>query len=348
VLGAFACARASDEARHGAGARPARIVTIGGPVTEAVFALGAGGRVIAVDVTSTYPAAVAALPKVGYQRALSAEGLLALDPELVVRAALGGRARSRRRDGRSAAQARRGARPPCHVVERGVSGRALAGGARRGARAADRPRRAMGPPAPGVGRRRDRARRAGPRRPGAVAVPPRRRRADRAGRGVPGDRRARPRGPALSRYTSMAPDGRRGAGTGDRRRVRDGDQPHGGAPGDAVAPEGSTRDRRPRAVAVRRAHRRRRARSRARHGATDRTVAGATGARPSGGPPDPGGARRGPGTGAHHRRGARLGAGLRARAGGPAARRRPPRRTARDPARRRGRTRVRRGRGPRR
>jgi ABC-type hemin transport system substrate-binding protein len=87
VLGAFACARASDEARHGAGARPARIVTIGGPVTEAVFALGAGGRVIAVDVTSTYPAAVAALPKVGYQRALSAEGLLALDPELVVASA---------------------------------------------------------------------------------------------------------------------------------------------------------------------------------------------------------------------------------------------------------------------
>ena len=87
VLGAFACARASDEARHGAGARPARIVTIGGPVTEAVFALGAGGWVIAVDVTSTYPAAVAALPKVGYQRALSAEGLLALDPELVVASA---------------------------------------------------------------------------------------------------------------------------------------------------------------------------------------------------------------------------------------------------------------------
>jgi iron complex transport system substrate-binding protein len=87
VLGALACARASDEARRGAGERPARIITIGGPVTEAVFALGAGARVIAVDVTSTYPAAVAALPKVGYLRALAAEGLLALDPELVLASA---------------------------------------------------------------------------------------------------------------------------------------------------------------------------------------------------------------------------------------------------------------------
>lgn len=87
VLGAVACARASDEVRRGAAERPARIVTIGGPVTEAVFALGAGGRVVGVDATSTFPPEVAALPEVGYLRALAAEGILALDPELVVASA---------------------------------------------------------------------------------------------------------------------------------------------------------------------------------------------------------------------------------------------------------------------
>lgn len=51
------------------------IVAIGGPVTEAIFALGEGDRVVARDTTSRYPAEVNALPDVGYMRALSAEGL---------------------------------------------------------------------------------------------------------------------------------------------------------------------------------------------------------------------------------------------------------------------------------
>jgi iron complex transport system substrate-binding protein len=61
-----------------------RVVTVGGGVTEIVYALGAGARVVAVDTTSIYPAAVSKLPNVGYMRTLSAEGVLSLRPNLLL------------------------------------------------------------------------------------------------------------------------------------------------------------------------------------------------------------------------------------------------------------------------
>lgn len=61
-----------------------RIVSIGGSVTEIAVALGASGRLIARDTTSTYPAAIKDLPDVGYIRALSAEGVLALGPDMII------------------------------------------------------------------------------------------------------------------------------------------------------------------------------------------------------------------------------------------------------------------------
>lgn len=63
-----------------------RVVTLGGAVTETVFALGAGDAVVAVDASSVYPAAAAARPKVGYFRTLGAEALLATRPTLVLAA----------------------------------------------------------------------------------------------------------------------------------------------------------------------------------------------------------------------------------------------------------------------
>lgn len=65
-------------------APPQRVVTLGGAVTEIVFALDAGGQVIAIDDSSVYPPATAALPKLGYFRHLSAEPLLAMAPDLVL------------------------------------------------------------------------------------------------------------------------------------------------------------------------------------------------------------------------------------------------------------------------
>src|SRR6195952_5361291 len=64
---------------------PARIVSIGGAITEILYALGFEDRVAAVDTTSLYPAAALRdKPNVGYMRQLSAEGVLGLNPSLVL------------------------------------------------------------------------------------------------------------------------------------------------------------------------------------------------------------------------------------------------------------------------
>ncbi|NBC18771.1 MAG: ABC transporter substrate-binding protein [Bacteroidetes bacterium] len=61
-----------------------RIVTLGGSVTETVYALGAGDQVVGVDDSSVYPADATQQPSVGYYRQLPAEGVLSLDPTLVL------------------------------------------------------------------------------------------------------------------------------------------------------------------------------------------------------------------------------------------------------------------------
>ena len=64
---------------------PSRIVSIGGAVTEILYALGVEDRIVAVDTTSLYPPkAMLDKPNVGYMRQLSAEGVLGLDPQLVL------------------------------------------------------------------------------------------------------------------------------------------------------------------------------------------------------------------------------------------------------------------------
>lgn len=65
-------------------AAESRVVAVGGAVTEIVYALDAGEHLVGVDTTSTWPAAAQRLPQVGYQRALSAEGVLSLAPSLVL------------------------------------------------------------------------------------------------------------------------------------------------------------------------------------------------------------------------------------------------------------------------
>ncbi|KVN49888.1 hemin ABC transporter substrate-binding protein [Burkholderia territorii] len=91
VAGALAGAlpgRALAQATH------KRVVVIGGALAETVFALGGadarGYRLVGTDTTCTYPDAAKRLPKVGYQRALSAEGLLSLRPDLLLASAEAG------------------------------------------------------------------------------------------------------------------------------------------------------------------------------------------------------------------------------------------------------------------
>ena len=60
------------------------IIALDGPVTEIVYALGAGDQLVATDVSSTYPEAATQLPQVGYVRRLSAEPVLAMAPSLII------------------------------------------------------------------------------------------------------------------------------------------------------------------------------------------------------------------------------------------------------------------------
>jgi iron complex transport system substrate-binding protein len=90
-LALSAAAAAEDAVIHDARGRdvaighPTRIVSIGGAVTEILYALGAEDRIVAIDTTSLYPRqAMTDKPNVGYMRQLSAEGVLGLNPQMVL------------------------------------------------------------------------------------------------------------------------------------------------------------------------------------------------------------------------------------------------------------------------
>ncbi|MDF3931984.1 heme/hemin ABC transporter substrate-binding protein [Pseudomonas citronellolis] len=63
---------------------PQRWVSAGGSLSEWVVALGGESRLVGVDTTSLHPASLKALPKIGYQRQLAAEGILALKPDILL------------------------------------------------------------------------------------------------------------------------------------------------------------------------------------------------------------------------------------------------------------------------
>lgn len=62
----------------------ANVLSIGGSVTEIAYALGQGHRLVARDTTSSYPKQANDLPDVGYMRALSPEGVLSVNPKLIL------------------------------------------------------------------------------------------------------------------------------------------------------------------------------------------------------------------------------------------------------------------------
>ena len=67
-----------------------RIVSLNGDITEAIYALGLGSRLVGVDTSATYPEAASRVTSVGYQRQLNAEGILALRPTAVIGNTLAG------------------------------------------------------------------------------------------------------------------------------------------------------------------------------------------------------------------------------------------------------------------
>lgn len=78
------CGLSATAAPAHAPAKLPRIVSVSGATTEIVYALGAEKQLVGTDTTSLYPAAALQTPKVGYMRALSAEGLLSLKPDAVI------------------------------------------------------------------------------------------------------------------------------------------------------------------------------------------------------------------------------------------------------------------------
>ncbi len=68
-----------------AGRHGERILSIGGDVTEILYALGLEDQIVGVDTTSQYPdRALTTKPNVGYMRALSPEGVLSLGATLIL------------------------------------------------------------------------------------------------------------------------------------------------------------------------------------------------------------------------------------------------------------------------
>ncbi|PWK40935.1 ABC transporter substrate-binding protein [Pseudomonas sp. B21-040] len=70
---------------HGAAAElPQRWVSAGGALSEWVSALGGESKLVGVDTTSQHPESLKSLPSIGYQRQLSAEGILSLSPQILI------------------------------------------------------------------------------------------------------------------------------------------------------------------------------------------------------------------------------------------------------------------------
>lgn len=74
----------SDKATSEKKKQSARIVSLNGAISEIIVGLGHESKIVATDITSNYPESVKKLPKVGHNRSIQAEGILAQNPDIVV------------------------------------------------------------------------------------------------------------------------------------------------------------------------------------------------------------------------------------------------------------------------
>lgn len=85
IVAAALPARAQSPEKNAAAIDSSRIVSVGGAVTEILYALGQEKNIVGLDTTSLYPPRAAAeKPSVGYMRQLSAEGVLGLKPSVII------------------------------------------------------------------------------------------------------------------------------------------------------------------------------------------------------------------------------------------------------------------------
>ncbi|MBO9467827.1 ABC transporter substrate-binding protein [Tropicibacter sp. R15_0] len=84
LFGAFIAWQTSAQEHANQPAKDADILSLGGTVTEIIYALGQGERILARDSTSTFPLQAQDLPDVGYLRRLSPEGVLSTGASLII------------------------------------------------------------------------------------------------------------------------------------------------------------------------------------------------------------------------------------------------------------------------
>ncbi len=65
-----------------------KIVSLGGTMTEIIFALGDGDKIVGVDSTSVHPKKALSLTQLGYRQNISIEGIASLKPDLVFASSL--------------------------------------------------------------------------------------------------------------------------------------------------------------------------------------------------------------------------------------------------------------------
>jgi len=81
---AVSCGRFSNKQTDAQKNSSVRIVCVSKELNEMMFALGEGDKIVGIDLSSTYPPETKNLPTVGYHRMLSSEGIISLNPTLVL------------------------------------------------------------------------------------------------------------------------------------------------------------------------------------------------------------------------------------------------------------------------
>jgi len=61
-----------------------KIVSLNGAITEVLVGLGLEKNIVGTDITSNYPERMKKKPKVGHNRNINAEGVIALEPDLII------------------------------------------------------------------------------------------------------------------------------------------------------------------------------------------------------------------------------------------------------------------------
>lgn len=80
----WACEETASQQANSSEKTYHRIVSLSGAITETLYTLGHGDKIVGVDVTSPYPAEANGLPKLGHISQLNAEGVMSLEPDLII------------------------------------------------------------------------------------------------------------------------------------------------------------------------------------------------------------------------------------------------------------------------